>query len=148
MKKLAALALILICSQACAEPRQVLVAQSLIGQGETVGDNRGAFIKKIGGIQGQAWCAYFASYCLRLPRPIPNARGFLKAFPRVSRPAAGDLVVWSRGKDGRCGHVGIIKSVSEGHFEALEGNTGAFPSRVRVIRHKLSEKSILGFVRP
>ena len=125
----------------------VSFAESQIGKGETTGDNRGAYIRKIGK-EGQPWCAYFVSYCLNLKKPIPNARGFLKAYSRVLQPRRGDIVVWSRGRDGRSGHVGLIKAVYKGYFEAIEGNTGAFPSKVRVVRHKLNDKAILGFVRP
>lgn len=131
---------------AWANPLAIATAQ--IGQGETTGDNRGAYIKRIGGVQGQPWCAYFVSYCLHLNRPIPNARGFLKAYSHVLQPRGGDLVVWARGRDGLSGHVGIVKQVYKGYFDAIEGNSGAFPAKVKVVRHSLKDKALLGFVRP
>ena len=145
------LSLALLCTLLCtpgAWASPITKAEGLIGQGETWADNRGAFVAKIGK-EGQPWCAYFVSYCLKLRKPIPNARGFLKAYPRVHKPLPGDLAIWSRGKDGRSGHIGIVQRVEKGAIYTIEGNTGSYPSKVKVIKHSLKAMpTLLGYVRP
>ena len=48
--KLAIVSLFLLCwtQSALAEPMHLIKANSLIGKGETVGDNKGPFIRRIG----------------------------------------------------------------------------------------------------
>lgn len=154
MKAVMMLALMLMLGGSAWSAESVIVTQAMkyIGQGETCGDNCGKFVQRVlDDDRRLPWCAAFVSYVLQETEAYDNmpyilrARNFLKYGRKVSKPKPGDIVVWARGKD--MGHVGIVKSVGHGYFYALEGNTGAYPSKVMVIRHKVGEKALLGFRR-
>jgi hypothetical protein len=130
----------------------VYVAMSNIGFGETEGNNRGRFIRALGGIDGQEWCAVFAGYCyrrafdklkMRQPEwlyrrpwvPEPGAKRLTKNLGRVGRiwapdhdfPEArpGDLVCFTRGILGWQGHVGIVLHYHRnGTVDYIAGNEG------------------------
>ena len=133
------------CSQA---PAIVALARSQLGHGEVGGDNRGPEVRKyLNGRENLAWCAGFVSWCAReagYSRYTLRARDFLALGQRVTWPRSGDIVVFSR-KGGA--HAGIVESADRGGFVSIEGNTGAYPSVVKRIKHRLDEKNILGFRR-
>jgi hypothetical protein len=130
----------------------IYVAHSNLGYGETEGNTRGKFIRAIGGIEGQEWCAVFAGYCYRrafdklkmvpptwLYRrpyvPEPGAKRLTKNLGSVGRiwaphpdetePQPGDLVCFSRGILGWQGHVGIVlRECPDGSVDYIAGNEG------------------------
>ena len=129
--------------------RVVQVAERNLGYGETEGNNRGRFIRAIGGKDGQEWCATFAGYCYErafeevgLPMSFARSQGAkrlcknLGAVGYIDRleeprsgvplgvPLVGDLACWSRGTLGWTGHVGIVVEASGKGFCTIEGNVG------------------------
>lgn len=124
----------------------VNAALSQIGVAES-GDNRGSGIQKYWsatsagtGGYGQAWCAAFASWCVResgiLPNgPLPNTAGVSACLDWAKGPARsvtelrynprfvrrGDLVFLG----GASSHIGIAISDSDekGNFTSVDGNT-------------------------
>lgn len=114
-----------------------------------------------GGVGGYgAWCASFTSYCyetaaadLRLVLPFTTSRGAKRLTRNIARagrwviespharvaPAQGDVICWHRGTgagDWR-GHVGIVLGycAETDYLRAVEGNRGAYPSRVQVLAY-------------
>jgi hypothetical protein len=72
--------------------------------------------------------------------------GRLFTDPTQARP--GDLVCWSRGVTGWQGHVGIVTHVfpaAPGCIESMEGNVGAFPARVKTIKHNVTRERLWRF---
>lgn len=127
------------------------VASANIGRGETIADNRGAWVQVYTRGEQVSWCAAFVSYVLKESHvQIPyllRARDFLKYGKAVNSPKPGDIAIFSRGA---AGHVGIVKSViSPSKFYMIEGNHGAFPAKVKVSLVDLSkhDRTILGFRR-
>ncbi len=130
----------------------VRYAHANLGYGETEGNNRGRFIRALGGVDGQEWCAIFAGYCyrkayqsLKMPMPDwlfrrrnvpePGAKRLTRGLGRVgsiwrpdecdgNRPRPGDLVCWSRGLLGWQGHVGIVTEVDHSYVWYTSGNEG------------------------
>lgn len=67
--------------------------------------------------------------------------------PRVRKPEPGDIVCWWRG-DVRSwkGHIGMVYDVRGDVIMILEGNRGAYPSRVRVYTYHLQDmEKLIGF---
>lgn len=123
------------------------IARSEIGHGESFANNYGSDIRRYGA-EGKPWCAAFVSYCLKgygLPH-ILRAKDFVKYGRCVAicevRP--GDIVIFTR-KGG--GHAGIVEKLTSGGFISIEGNTGAFPAKVKRVKHSFGEKAIYRFVR-
>lgn len=149
--------------------RALVVARANLGYGEQGANNRGRFVEAIGGAQGAPWCAAFAGYCYRraywlegsepgswlFRRPsVPEtgARALVKAMGRAGRlfkdpseARPGDLVCWARGL-GWSGHVGVVELVdADGLVHTIEGNVGAYPSKVRRLVHDVSKERLLYF---
>ncbi len=128
----------------------VSVAQSQIGLGEVGGNNKGMYVRKyLNGQEGLPWCAGFVSWCVReAGYDIPyllRAKSYLKYGEVVNDPQPGDIVVFSR-KGG--GHVGIIERVTKDKIISIEGNLGAYPSKIKRVIYKRGQiKNLLGFVR-
>lgn len=130
----------------------VRIARANVGYKETEGNNAGQFIRALGGIDGQDWCALFAAHCYRraydnlfglLPdfcfkatgKPHTGAKALTKALGNIGRiwkpgrikPLPGDLVCWNRTKipgDWR-GHVGVVvDSTGAVSFKYIAGNEG------------------------
>lgn len=139
--------------------RTLRVAQAQLGKGETEGNNRGAFIRKLtGGKDGMSWCAHFLSWCIaEAGGDIPHTGGAKRLYRSVGRrgafldePEVGAIVCWQRGKAGSWkGHVGICCEVNRatGVFFCLEGNRGGFPSLVAKYKHATGEGGLIGFAR-
>lgn len=150
----------------------VEVALSLRGRGEEGGNNRGPFIRELGGHDGDLWCALFVGHCRReahriakLPPPAwtfrrpgvvePGARVLVDAavlagghaFTNPSGALPGDLVLWKR--DGGH-HVALVWHPEQGGIVVtVEGNVGKFPAAVRDLRHDVAhEPHFVCFVRP
>lgn len=141
------------------------VAKGEIGFGEESANNEGERIKlyRKGG-PGGAWCAAFAAHCLEeaahklaVVCPVKRSHGAKKLFANViagggiavKRPMPGDLALWHRGARGAAtGHVGIVSTTAQdGLWFCIEGNRGAYPSKVREFAHEMGEPNFLGFAR-
>lgn len=139
------------------------------GAGETVDDNMGPDIDLYrhitGAASGDSWCASFVSYCFfegnpgHMPfAPEAGARNLLAKFKSKgwaytaslsSPPVAGDIIVWWRvALNHWKGHIGLVDSYEHGIVTTIEGNRGAFPSKVRSFSYTLGNiDKILGFGR-
>lgn len=139
------------------------VATQNIGRGESTGNNSGPDLDayRKGGAGG-AWCAAFVSHCLEhgakaveMLCPVKRSHGAKKLFANVlkvgmtvERPRPGDVALWHRGaKNAATGHIGIVSMVEGNWFSSVEGNRGAFPSKVREYGHELGEANLIGFAR-
>ena len=139
------------------------VATQNIGRGESLGNNSGPDLDayRKGGAGG-AWCAAFVSHCLEhgakgveMPCPVTRSHRAKKLFKnalavgtRVERPRPGDVVLWHRGAKGAAtGHIGIVSRVEGNAFWSIQGNKGAFPSKVREYGSEIGEALLLGFAR-
>lgn len=130
------------------------VAIEEIGQGEAEGNNRGPAIRRylLGFLDarkrqradGGAWCAAFASYCLRegarrrgIELPVVlhtgakrlgrNVGAVGRLFTDPEEASPGDFAIWHRGApDDWTGHIGIVERVdSDGRIHTIQGNKGA-----------------------
>jgi hypothetical protein len=139
------------------------------GAGETVGDNLGPDIDRYRAVThadaGASWCASFVSFCFDKANPgaMPfapeaGARALLKEFQDKgwdyqasveSPPAPGDIIVWWRESLASWkGHIGLIASYEHGIVKTIEGNRGAFPSKVASFQYTLGQiQQLLGFGR-
>lgn len=146
---------------------RVAVDEVSAGASEQQGNNRGPFVAKYlnGLIKPPAdWCAGFVSWCFdQHPDGCPfgytlGARDILKRCRqrgwvydhRTIDPKPGDIVVWRRGPlEGWQGHVGLVfEATAGGVLHTIEGNKGAYPSRVRsfsYVRHGMD--TLLGYAR-
>ena len=146
-----ALLMMITCSAFADSGVIVKNAQKEIGRGELFFDNCGPDVKRyLNGQEHLPWCAGFVSYVLRESavkiKYTLRARDFLKLGKIIKSPRAGDLIVFSRGRN--LGHVGIIEKVSKDTITTIEGNTGNIPSKVkRIIYHRNKIKNFLAFVR-
>ncbi len=141
----------------------LLIARSNIGYGEDgdLSDNCGEFIRLIGGVQGEEWCAAFAGYCYRRAaqklnldplvvmewtyrkgRPELGAKRLTKnlsaigtKFTDLTLAQPGDLVCYHRSKFGPLdwrGHVAVFeRRLSDTAFLTIDGNVGKFPAKVK-----------------
>lgn len=122
------------------------VHEILLGAQEIGGNNKGAFVYKytqVAGKYGQPWCAAFTSWCLRqVDKGSPVSGGARVLGARVAKVGGkfydwthvepGDLLIFSRGKAAWKGHIGIVVDWYNGGVLYIDGNTGAFPSPVRM----------------
>lgn len=77
-----------------------------------------------------AWCAWFASWCLRGTNPMgkrTDAGGFT-FLERVTTPVVGDLVVFNGGS-----HVAIVTQV-DGGLRSIDGNRGTWGYANNVVK--------------
>lgn len=158
---------------------QIEVAKKYVGMKESSGNKfeensiLGQVLHKAGQKDGEAWCAYFAEavFCEAYPDKNPVLRKLFSAsavqtyknfveagFRHGTIPAAGDLVIWQKYKDGKetwQGHAGIVTMVnSDGSFYSVEGNTNSGGSREGdSVQEKLRKQiktdnglNVLGFV--
>jgi hypothetical protein len=139
------------------------VARQEIGHGEVGRNNAGPDLDRYrAGGPGGPWCAAFVSHCLEqgarqigATLPLRRSHGARTLFARcvaagerVEDPRPGDVVLWSRGAaNSWTGHVGIVSRVENRGFWSVEGNRGAFPSRVREYGHECGEANLIGFAR-
>lgn len=151
------------------------IALNEIGNGEEVGNNRGPHVAKYAGTQPipnvdhGAWCSLFVSWCMVQAGYDPTVHGVswnrwnrkrrsAKWLFRLVRntghsllvPEPGCLVCWNRGaRDSWKGHIGICSaSKGEGVFVVVEGNRGAYPSKVGEFRHADEEANLVGYAIP
>jgi hypothetical protein len=91
------------------------------------------------GLNGQAWCGIFVSWCYYTAGvplgTIDYRRGFagctfaLNHFRKhgeevtFEQAQPGDIIIFDFNGDGRPDHTGILKSKTGHDFESLEGNT-------------------------
>lgn len=130
-------------------PAIIAIAQSQIGHGELLGNNRGPHIKEyLNGKEGLPWCAGFVSYCARESgldiKYTLKAKDFLKLGKTVKYPQPGDIIVFSRNGGG---HVGIIEKTEGGAITVIEGNSGKYPSKVKRVIYKSKPRNLLAYVR-
>lgn len=92
------------------------------------------------GMQGQAWCAMFVSWCAEqagiLGTKVPRyaycpsgvewyrSRGKFYSRSGGYMPKIGDTVFFWGASAGRVSHTGIVINVSSGQIQTVEGNTG------------------------
>lgn len=116
----------------------VAIARKEIGYEETPKNSNKTKYGKWFGFDGVAWCGMFVSWCYdKAGKTIKNG-GFTKGFAGcqtaaknftdkgwiVSKPVAGDVVLFDWNGDGRYDHTGIFVGwIDETTFEAIEGNT-------------------------
>jgi len=129
----------------------LFIAQSEIGKGEIGGNNTGKeVILYLNGQNNLPWCAGFVSYCIRKTgKKFPyllRAKSFVKYGEVITKTElkSGDLAVFTRQGGG---HVGIIESISKEGFVCIEGNVGDYPSKIKRVSHKFTDKNIYKFVR-
>jgi hypothetical protein len=115
----------------------IAIAKNEIGYTESPADSNltkyGEWFK----LNGQPWCAIFASWCYdQAGVPLENI-GFLHGYAGVQTgvnhfkatnqmtisPIAGDLVFYDWQGDGHYDHTGLFSEDFGDHFEAVEGNT-------------------------
>lgn len=150
----------------------VRIARGNLGFGEVEGNNKGPLMRNIGGKDGQEWCALFAGYCYRKAhrvlagvtlewttidglRPVIGAKALVKGawaagaerFTDPKLAMFGDLICWHRrtGPISWQGHVGIVEEVRDGLVHTIEGNVGAFPSKVKRLVHDVGKERLYGF---
>ena len=118
--------------------RIAAMAESLVGQRESGGANRGAVVRMVmEGREGrdQLWCGGFTNFIMdNVDERLFDQRDFVSArsFEREARehnafqekgngytPQVGDVVVFTRGGGG---HVGIVTSVEGGRVTYVSGN--------------------------
>lgn len=115
---------------------------------EPDGRPEGGNANKYTNYRGDAWCAYFVSWCARQAgvgiSTIPDIFlcSTLKSFYQTKNqwhgysytPKAGDLIFYSTYSGGRPSHVGIVTSCSNGVVCTKEGNVGdgVVGSRTRI----------------
>jgi len=134
-------------------------AMNEIGHGEEGRDNYGWDIHKyLNGVEGMPWCSGFVSYILKesgykkFPYYLSAISYYKDAKQKnllTNKPQRGDLIVFWRIKKSplKSGHIGIILKVEKDYIYSIEGNTGKFPSIVKVIKHKRNENKILGYIK-
>jgi hypothetical protein len=110
---------------------------------------------------GVAWCAAFASWCVKqasaslgVPPLLHGAAGALRLLSlnptlRIDRPEPGCLVVWDHGEGH--GHVGLVEEVTPLDLGTIEGNTdehgGAEGYMVARRRRLLDDPRLAGYLR-
>ncbi|WP_045855132.1 CHAP domain-containing protein [Raoultella terrigena] len=139
------------------------IALAEVGQGEGASDNYGPDIKRYfagHGKQGQSWCAAFVSYCFSQALGAEPLFGYqtsaqalhnkMKSLgysytPSLSNPPQpGDIICWLRVDPGKVketawqGHVGIVQRYADGILWTVEGNRGAWPSKVNLFHYSWS----------
>ena len=107
------------------------------------------------------WCAGFtatmiedAAKSLGLPCPVARsswARTLfarcLKAGRAVNIPQPGDIGLMERGEPGGSSHIFVVEHYHGDHFHTIEGNVGAFPAKVKRLRHRMDDDDLIGFAR-
>jgi CHAP domain/Putative peptidoglycan binding domain len=153
------------------------IARNEIGYTESPPDSN---LNKFGewyGMNGDQWCAIFASYCFYkagLPLPVTEAKGFAYCPSGVQwfkskgqffdTPEVGDVVFFDwypnshhcrDDQDKKCSdawHVGIVESVhNDGSMTSIEGNTSSEENDGNggmVMRQKRDSLFWYGFGRP
>ncbi len=152
------------------------IAMLQIGRGETEANNKGPWVREYRRDEkAEAWCAAFISWCYELawaringfekwaelPKdlkkrcPLKRSHGAKRLYKSLTKvpdgykPEIGDIACWHRGAKGAAtGHVGLVSAVKDdGVFFCVEGNRGAFPSKVAEFKHVLGEGGLIGFAR-
>lgn len=159
--------------------RQIEIAKEFLNHKESEGNAfdentpLGRMLKLAGHRDGEAWCAYFqeAIFCEAFPFKDKELRKLFSAsavktfenfkedgFDCHQRPRVGDLVIWQRYENGVPtwkGHAGVVINIlSNGSFEAIEGNTNSAGSRegdsvqikIRTLAKRNDGLNVLGFV--
>ena len=140
------------------------IAESLIGVKEIAGAQHNPKIIEMAAVTGNSWvqddetpwCAAYVGYCLeranvRCTRSL-RARSyetFGKNVP-LAKAQRGDVAVFTRGNDGRSGHVGFVWEVGNGWLDVLGGNQGdqvcikRFGTKklITIRRYKLARRSL------
>lgn len=146
-----------------------------LGNGEEGANNRGPHIERWlrGDGTGRSskgawlWCSVLCSFVYvaaakQMGRPLgfATSRGAKDLGRKVLRGGGtkvpiddilpGDLIILDRGRDGsRAGHVALAKRQREdGITETVEGNVGAFPSKVKELVRDLRTDRLKYVVRP
>lgn len=128
---------------------------------ETKEDPAGSNRTKYGvwyGWNGVPWCMIFVQWCFaQAGRPLPYRTASCSALLRwyrehqaeriVSRPQAGDIVIY------RFGHTGIVESAAETTATAIEGNTspgeaGSQSNGGGVFRRTRPRTAAAAYIRP
>lgn len=138
-----------------ASSKIIEIARTQIGLGEEGENNAGNIVFKYTKGRQVPWCAAFVSWTLEQAGYskgyLFSARSFWKSssFKRVSKPQAGDLIIfWRESKIGKKGHIGIIESIQDNTITTIEGNVGNFPAKVKRYHYTLGKiPRLLGFVR-
>lgn len=136
----------------------VELAESQVGVHENGSSNDSAEIRKYknGAVDGNPWCASFASWLYGAGQHSSNGKtfGYTASSQEIKRkaqnvgcyasknsnyvPKKGDLAMWT--KSSSTGHVGIVSKVySDGSFDTIEGN-----SKDAVTKHHYSSKHSVG----
>lgn len=118
------------------------------------------------GMQGQAWCAAFVSWCFEkagmplghidVPYGYVNCDNGVNHFRAVgafhAQPQPGDIAFYWNNRREWAAHTGIVETVgSDGRFVAIEGNTGSEDGSFEgdgVFRRPRTVWECVGFGRP
>lgn len=136
----------------------VELAESQVGVHENGSSNDSADIRryKNGRVDGNPWCASFASWLYGAGQHSSNGKtfGYTASSQEIKRkaneahcyasknsnyvPKKGDLAMWT--KSSSTGHVGIVSKVyADGSFDTIEGN-----SKDAVTKHHYTSKHSVG----
>ncbi|SEW01968.1 CHAP domain-containing protein [Chitinophaga sp. YR573] len=131
-------------------------------KGSNSGEKVNMYLASVGLKPGYSWCMAFVYWCasqaalqLDIKNPLIKTGGVLrqwnentlrKLVNRSSSVSPGDIFIMDTGKG--TGHTGLVKSISRGLIETVEGNTNDDGSREGYevcIRHR-SITTIKGFI--
>ena len=138
------------------------VAVEELGRGEAGGNNYGPDVVRYrrGIDDGGPWCADFVSWCflegakrLGLTVQFRVSRSARRLCARIARagfvvttPRPGDVFLLSRGLAGsRKGHTGFVEHLQPdgATFTTIEGNRGAYPSKVGQFERRLGDGDLI-----
>lgn len=114
---------------------------------------------------GNPWCNSFVSWCAKaanVPSTVvpysagtQNTQGIMAGRGQYFAkgqgiPEPGDVMFSSYGGGGAINHIGIVESVSDGSFVAIEGNTsnGTGQPGVYRVNYGFDSSHIVGYARP
>jgi len=135
----------------------ISVAKMEIGKGEALIDNGGADVFKYTKGRKAPWCAAFISYVLnkagnnKLVYSLSSIDIYKQAKSKgmlLSKPVPGCLFVTYRGKRQPLvtGHIGLVIDVTGGYITTIEGNTGKFPSKVKIIKYRDNIPGLISYI--
>ena len=115
----------------------IAIAKKEIGYSEDPPDSNLTKYGKWANLDGEPWCAMFASWCYDQAGETLEKIDFAKGYAGVQsgvnhfkatgqmteNPEPGDLVFYDWNADGHYDHTGLFSEDFGDHFEAVEGNT-------------------------
>lgn len=95
------------------------------------------------------WCSAFVNWCCKKAgvegTKSAMARSWLLWGEKIKSPEVGDLVIFTRGKDGVSGHVGFLAAPIDPKSDWIRVLGGNQSNQVKISSY--SKKALLGFRR-